>query len=324
MRSTVNCVLRAAVAPFVLITVVAVVHKRGAAVATRPAVATYPAVATRPATTTRPERVATAPATSNDIWKILRTTAPDGRYGVVGVLSSEANRSFRDAQRRTWMSENVTNIRIKFLLDRPSNVTAEEAALHGDVLFLNSSFSGRAVRFGEKMDKWLRLSHVLFPDASFVAKMDDDVYLCPASIWKLVWMNWSPLLYLGWAHFKFTRPSQELRMDEVFVVVGSRLVERLVERRYCDDLSVCDNATDLYDTGSGGTSLGLWLSSYDDVHAVPINHFVIHQGPHIPHARKSPIRQPEVAFRKVDVCESHVLFHKARPDLMDIMSSAAH
>ena len=125
------------------------------------------------------------------------------RHGVVGIISRDADLDLRDGQRRTWVCANLSSaprVVVRFLLDRPSNATLEEAATRRDVLFLHAQFSGRGVRFGEKMYLWLMLSRKLFPDAAWVAKVDSDVYICAARMWPFVWHHWTPRVYLGWAH----------------------------------------------------------------------------------------------------------------------------
>jgi len=77
--------------------------------------------------------------------------------------------------------------------------------------------------------------------------------------------KYTPHLYMGWFH-GFGQPipiGLQRRSDEAFVVLGSELRDFIVHRTYCDHLDICDKAKDLYDTDYGGTSLGLWLSTYD-------------------------------------------------------------
>ena len=70
---------------------------------------------------------------------------------------------------------------------------------------------------------------------------------------------------MGWFHgFGQSIPiGLRRRSDEAFVMLGSALRDFIVQRTYCNDLDTCDKAKELYDTGYGGTSLGLWLSTYD-------------------------------------------------------------
>ena len=197
------------------------------------------------------------------------------KFGVVGVLSADGHAALRQAQRKTWIrgvreasakdkGGGGAGVEVVFLLDRPTAATAREAAARGDVRFLNASFSGRANHFGEKLALWLRLARRWFPGAAFVAKVDDDAYVC-AHAWDAVWARASPRMYLGWFHRHGSH-----RADEMFVVLGAELVDRLAARRYCGSAGTCDRARDLVDTGYAGTSLGIWLGAYRDVAEVDL------------------------------------------------------
>ena len=49
------------------------------------------------------------------------------------------------------------------------------------------------------------------------------------------------------------------RIDEFFVVLGNKLVKRILDREYCreDDKSKCNPDKQLIDTNYGGTSLAI-------------------------------------------------------------------
>ena len=194
----------------------------------------------------------------------LRKEISNPIQGVIGILSAESKAALRNAQRATWIPRVPPHIKVYFLLDKSTDVLIQENDQNGDILFLNSSYTGRAVRFGEKMYKWLVLSHELHPTASFVGKVDDDAYV-HERMWTLIEQKYTPHLYMGWFHGfrQHISIGLERRSDEAFVVLGSAVRDFITHRMYCNDSDTCDKAKDLYDTDYGGTSLGLWLSTYD-------------------------------------------------------------
>ena len=274
--------------------------------------------------------------------------------GIVGVLTVPDALELRNKARTTWMAHEKKNknnnddnprIQVFFLLDTETPDMLQEQDTYGDLIFLNASYTGRAVRFGEKLSKWFQYAHQAFPKAAWVAKMDDDVAFCPtttgttmapqdpttkttdmkktATIFDFIQQQDSSTLYLGWMHnFQSFQPgnmtSLTHRIDEMFVAVGGTLIERLSERQYCDkDVPTkedCDARNGLHDTGHGGTSLGLWLSNYSDVNIVPINDRVIQYG------RREPV-PPSGPF--VCLNEEKLIFHKATTEQMDSLWGAS-
>jgi Galactosyltransferase len=206
----------------------------------------------------------------------------NNRYGVAGVLSSSSPgyEYKRMAQRATWGKDApLYNVKVYFLIDQPDPSLDKEQMLYGDIIYINATYSGRAVRFGEKLYLWYKIAQTLHPDAAFVAKLDDDCVICSNVMWPFVWEHVTPTSYIGWMHkfnkgFNKTNATEArnqigtwYRMDEFFVVIGKALVGGLARRRYCHNTTTapCNKETDLFDTNYGGTSLGLWLHAYRDV-----------------------------------------------------------
>jgi hypothetical protein len=87
---------------------------------------------------------------------------------------------------------------------------------------------------------------------------DDDAFLCIPQIINRLFELMSPTLYYGWTsndHWA-KRTSIDKRMDEMFVVLGRDLIQRIAARTYCGKIK-CDIANQLVDTNYGGTSLGV-------------------------------------------------------------------
>jgi hypothetical protein len=192
---------------------------------------------------------------------------------VLGILSREDNRELRDAIRQTWAATDACIV--PFLIDAPTRATSKEAEQFKDVVFLGSPYRGRAVRFGDKLFRWFCHAARAYPNAPWVGKSDDDVFADLDAVFKYIRPRLSPLLYGGRVHGSSTlAPTKSDRIDEAFVLVGMALVQRLVRRQYCLNSTSCGPAG-LIDTNFGGTSLGLWLSAYNDVEVLPMNEHMV-------------------------------------------------
>ncbi|KAK3581373.1 hypothetical protein CHS0354_016219 [Potamilus streckersoni] len=221
---------------------------------------------------------------------------------IIGILSANGNRALRNAQRQTWISTLKQDLPLaveyKFVLDRPTQEALDEHDRERDIVFLNSSYSGYAVKFGEKLFGWFKYVAEHNHEATIVAKMDDDVFLCTKQMIARLNELKHTRLYYGWQHQKGI-----VRIDEMFVVLGIDLVMRISQRRICSAKESECEKSELVDTNWGGTSLGRWLSAYDDVITVPDNANIIHY-----HRGQ----KPSLDIRKEDnFCQKYLLYHKA-------------
>ena len=192
---------------------------------------------------------------------------------VIGILSRTENDSLRNEIRKTWAQTDAGIV--QFLIDAPTPLTQAEAAKFNDIVFLESPYSGRAVRFGDKLYRWLHHAARAYPTASWIGKSDDDVYADIKAVASHIKPHLSPLLYAGWLHGNRTlAPTLVNRMDEAFVIIGTALVQRISRRKYCVTRAAC-NSVGLIDTNYGGTSLGQWLSIYTDILTLPLNQHMI-------------------------------------------------
>ena len=87
---------------------------------------------------------------------------------------------------RLYMQPIGNNIVHKFLLDTRTAELEAEHEQHNDIHFLNSHYSGRAVRFGEKLYLWLKYAHATYPNASYFGRVDDDTYACGGAAFDFV------------------------------------------------------------------------------------------------------------------------------------------
>ncbi|XP_033743085.1 uncharacterized protein LOC117329304 isoform X1 [Pecten maximus] len=231
---------------------------------------------------------------------------------VLGMLTPHTNTKFRDAQRSTWIStilrlELPFRITYKFLIDRPTNDTILENKMYDDIVFLNATSQGRGVKFGEKMYLWFKYIYENFPDALLGGKVDDDVFLCVPQIFTRLDEMKSTKLYYGWSHGSGKKVNTDTRMDEMFVVLGRDLIERIAKRSYCTGTK-CNANVDLIDTNFGGTSIGSWLSIYKDIDYQADNKRIVHMG----RGNEAKI----LTYIKPDFCSKYILNHKSSVEIM--------
>lgn len=237
-----------------------------------------PATATAPAAAAPAAAAAAAPQ-AVDIFQEPRRRAalinhqaacdPADANIIVGVLTIPKNRAARDASRREFSAFDVAktcNMKVYYLLDRIIDLGSERT---DDIIWLNSTWTGKADHFGEKLYIYFKTALQRSPKAEYIVKMDDDVVIC----WDDViarFNAYSPqqrqFLYMGHLHEPVDKPiGYGTRMDEQFVLVGRTLIERIAARHYCGKAR-CDPTEKhgLVDTNFGGTSLGVLLSSYNN------------------------------------------------------------
>ena len=259
--------------------------------------------------------------------KTLSTTdlSPNSLYNllnsksiVIGILSIEKHIEFRNAMRRTWLS--TGDFDYKFMFDNPTTNLTLEQNQYNDIIFLNTTFSGKAYKFGEKLLKWFKYARQHFPNAKVIVKSDDDVFLCPKQIIKS--MNTIPdiqKIYYGYKHGNpnINQVTPTFRVDEMFVGIGIQLVDRIIKREYCTRdrryIKKCPKNS-LVDTDFGGTSLAYWLKDYDDINGKFDNQTIVHysESEKFLNTRKQILEDIE----QVKICSDFNLYHKAKPKEM--------
>ncbi|CAG2209324.1 unnamed protein product [Mytilus edulis] len=154
--------------------------------------------------------------------KILVDEARD--HIVMGILSANGKQRFRDTQRKTWIKAMLRmqhklpfKITYKFLLDEPSSESIAENALNYDIVYLNVTNHGRAVKCGEKMYIWFKYVHTVYPDALLGARIDDDAFLCVPQVFHRLDSIKSSNLYYGWRHGTSRQINRDNRVDEMFL-----------------------------------------------------------------------------------------------------------
>ncbi|XP_063405746.1 uncharacterized protein LOC134689707 [Mytilus trossulus] len=239
---------------------------------------------------------------------------------VLGILSGEKKILFRDTQRNTWIKSMLRlhkvlpfKITYKFLLDEPSSESIKENDLHKDIVYLNVSHHGRAVKFGEKMYVWWKYIHKVYPDALMGARIDDDAFVCVPQMFHRLNTLKAGNLYYGWRHGKSRQINRNNRVDEMFLVLGKDLISLVSNRTYCGQKK-CKNKNDLIDIDFGDTSLAEWLSVYSDkINFKADNDRIVQCG-----ANSRAIYKK---FLKPGFCDKQLVFHKSTCEMMNQLHS---
>ena len=95
---------------------------------------------------------------------------------MIGILTIESACYRRQILRSTVLNTNKFSYR--FLVDRPTPEILNENATYQDIISLDTQYTGRAYKFGEKFYNWIKYANLHFWDYTFIAKADDDVYFC--------------------------------------------------------------------------------------------------------------------------------------------------
>ena len=124
-----------------------------------------------------------------------------------------------------------------------------------------------------------------------------------------------------WNPFKINFNINEYRrIDEFFVVLGRNIVEKLVEKEYCEEGVTQNCGSKLIDTNFAGQSLGQWLSTFNRKNLYVFNHNqkLIHKATKNYKVIKSKI-QNSSANKNFKFCENYLVFHKASVEDMGLI-----
>ncbi|CAG2256973.1 unnamed protein product [Mytilus edulis] len=258
---------------------------------------------------------------SHQAEKLNTQTSQESRpHIVLGILSGGKNIRFRDTQRGTWIKTMLRlhkilpfKITYTFLLDEPSSESIKENNVHKDIVYLNVSHHGRAVKFGEKIYVWWKYIHKVYPDALMGAKIDDDAFICVPEMFHRLDTLKSDNLYYGWRHGKERYVDIDNRIDEMFLVLGKDLISLISNRTYCGERK-CKNKDDLIETNYGGNSMGDWLSVYKDkINFKSDNDRIVQTGSnHLEITEK---------YIKPGFCDQKLIFHKSTREIMHQLHS---
>ena len=262
---------------------------------------------------------------------------------VIGILTHESHYFQRDVLRKTYLTNlleihDSKTVDYKFLLDRESPNLIEENKVNKDIFFLNATWTGRGLSYGEKVLIWWSFVTENYPNVKLIGKMDDDVFICVESlITRLQELSAHSNLYFGWAHTRETVPFESSdykfdfiapdfkfktktnsRIDEMFVVLEKELVKTVLKREYChyyfDGKENCNYEFQNADFNTAESSIGYWLLGMQKTHGQQI-HAVFHNDK-ILHYAHSDYRKFNLHVRHV--CrEGFFIYHKST-ELKDI------
>ena len=225
----------------------------------------------------------------------------------------------RNFIRKSWANDLPNNVCYVFLYDKLEYIPKNESF---DSISINATHEGRAVRFGEKLYRYF--SYVIndsnLKDVKYIVKMDDDAVLCPAKLFEyLDNKKLTPKSYVGWFHNMGSWKSKvdyDHRSDEMFVLLGRDIVTRIASKTYCEQgtKSDCDSLGQLFDTNYGGTSLGIWLSTMNDIDPLPMNDVFDHMNSNTRLKPENTLlfhtaKTPYIAEQKYANCKNIRLHH---------------
>ena len=194
----------------------------------------------------------------------------------MGILTIPDNLLLRNASRHTWIKDLPENVCYVFLYDKSDYISSKEKF---DGISLNAKHEGKGIRFGEKIYRFFNHVHNdrKYKNVKYVVKMDDDVVLCPERLFPFLKdQNINSRTYAGWFHNIDMDLGYNHRADEMFILIGRLLIDRIALKRYCQhrNQKTCDSLGHIFDTNYGGTSLGIWLSKMNDVKELHLNKYV--------------------------------------------------
>ncbi|VDI38878.1 Hypothetical predicted protein, partial [Mytilus galloprovincialis] len=220
---------------------------------------------------------------------------------VIGILSANGKQHFRDTQRKTWIKAMLRmqhilpfKITYKFLLDEPSSESIAENALSHDIVYLNVTNHGRAVKFGEK--------DVHMVEICSYSRIDDDAFLCVPQVFYRLDSIKSSNLYYGWRHGKSRQINRDNRVDEMFLFLGRDLMSSISKRHYCGQAK-CKNKDDLID-------LDLWgyfpcrMAVYIQIVQCGANSHAIYK-----------------RYLKPGFCLKQLVFHKSTYEMIELLQT---
>ena len=211
-----------------------------------------------------------------------------GAVFVLAVLTIPPNRGSRDAMRAMFQSfkpdvqigrsgEKCAHTRVYFAVDNLAalDLVRAEALYREDRAFVNleSVYTGVANHFGEKLLKWYHRAVSLHPTVRFVGKLDDDVVACLPEVYSaLNRIQGGDRVYFGFKYAmqaslgKTPLVDRHSRIDEMFVVLGRTLVDRILARPYCSlsNLAACCEQQQLQ------RAVSTSLCTSDDARLVPL------------------------------------------------------
>ena len=104
---------------------------------------------------------------------------PAPRLAVLGVLTTDGHRDYREAIRSSWMRKsNAADITTRFVMRGLGSAAEDEARLHGDIVFVEALASANRKNGPlQSLVLWWQCAVETWPQASLIGKADDDIWV---------------------------------------------------------------------------------------------------------------------------------------------------
>ena len=249
---------------------------------------------------------------------------------IIGILSRSDKNCLRDAHRQTLIAQSKSHkkldIRIYFVLDEETPELLAEQNIHRDIVFLNTSIHGWNRYFGTKLFMWMKYVVDNFPDVDLIGRMDDDVFACAPQIFDRLYHVRHDMLYYGYPTGTLENCPDQDCVDEMFLVIGKTLAQRVVNRTLCKSieelrkhrLKQVPKCLQTFELHTGTHELRRWIKPYNDIQFVNEreNSLVLWFYRGTPEGERRIFQ----SLRTWDFCRRFLLYHKAT--LFDIYKMA--
>tara|TARA_B100000795_G_scaffold100490_1_gene73919 strand:+ start:45 stop:815 length:771 start_codon:yes stop_codon:yes gene_type:complete len=104
---------------------------------------------------------------------------PAPRLAVLGVLTTDSHRDYREAIRSSWMRKsNAADITTRFVMRGLGSAAEDEARLHGDIVFVEALASANRKNGPlQSLVLWWQCAVETWPQATLIGKADDDIWV---------------------------------------------------------------------------------------------------------------------------------------------------
>ena len=246
----------------------------------------------------------------NSFSREYQSSASQGKSGrenketvVIGILSRTNNLCLREAQRKTFIPKakayKLLNIQVFFLLDEKTTELEAEAEINKDIVFLNTTSYRWQVNTAKRLHIWLKYVLLNIPNVILIGRMDDDAFVCAPQMFERLNEVKDKLLYYGYP----TKCSDTECVDEMFIVVGVELAQRVANRNFCLERKEKHCLGD----GNAGHRFNVWIEIYNDY--VYVNEKA--NGKMVWFYIETKHKDDFQKYKTFDFCKNMLLFHKA-------------
>ena len=226
---------------------------------------------------------------------------------VFGILSGASNLCLREAQRKTFIPKakayKLLNIKVFFLLDEKTTALEAEQKINQDIVFLNATHHGWEVNNAMKLHKWLQYVLLNIKNVILIGRMDDDAFVCAPQMFERLNEVKDKLLYYGYPTGPPSACPTTGCVDEMFLIVGAALAQRVANRHICQK----ENERNCLKDGNAGHRFRSWIQGYKDF--VFVNERANRKM--IWYYRNTGNKGDFQRYKTYDFCSKYLLFHKA-------------